>query len=272
MKKFVALFALSASIVYAVDTTTTSTKKIDVSQQSFSERVGGYYYTVLSKDVLSGENTNVPGSSWLNYLNASYKLTNETKVAVTMRFEIIDSNHENGRGDRFSELDPRLGISTKLFSKGIFSVNAYMVVELPTSRESQDDERIMRLKPAIDMATKIDDYNSLMTYIGYNKTIYSEANNGVDETSRHYLEPWIVYTNKYLSEKFVFKAEYSSTLDHVAGTADSTLRKEDSGEELALGVEFDALGFALNPYIAHNPSALKAVNTLGAGIQAFKAF
>ena len=266
MKKLLTLTALFAA-VSGISAETTSTKKIDVKNQSFMERVGGYYYTVLSKGLLSSEDQSEPDSAWLNYLNASYKLSKDTSISTTLRFEVVDSNS----GDRFNELDQRVAISSKIYNEGMFSAKAYMTVELPTSRNSQDDDRIMRLKPAVALTTKFDDYNTLMTYGGFNKTMYNSANNSIADTERHYYSTWIVFTNKYISEKYVLKAEYSSTLSHVAGTSDLTIRK-DENDELNLGVEFNIAGFDINPYIVHGPSGLKASNTLGGGVQVFKPF
>lgn len=271
MKKSVALLALMASLCFGAESTT-STIKIDVKNQSFLERVGGYYWSALSKDVLSIDNQDNPGSSWLNYINLSYKLTNDSSLSTTFRFEVVDTALPNGRGDRFNELDQRIAYTKTLLTFDDYSIGTLITIELPTSRDSQADDRLMRLKPDLYLAASFDDYNSLFASMGYRKTLYNKANSSISETSRHYFAPTLSYKNKYFSERYVLKAEYANTIDHVPGTVDTNIRKDDAGEELDVGVEFNAFNFSIYPYLAHNPSSLKASNMLGGGIQAFRAF
>lgn len=271
MKKLLALVALCAvGAAYSADTT--STKKIDVKKQSFTERLKGYYYGALSRSYLSTEEYDAPNTGFVNYLNAGYKLTNDTSISTTFRFQLLDSRDENGKGDRFRELDQRVAISTKLYKGEKFNLSAGFTYELPTSRESQDDERYGRMKPSVSGTYTFDDYNSLFTFLGYNRTLRPEATASVDAYSRFYTTTWMIYTNKYLSEKYVLKIEYAHTMDQIAGSGDNALKKDDAGEELNIGVDADIAGVSVNPYIMHNPSRLKASNQLGAGLNIFKAF
>lgn len=267
MSKLLTLLALSAflyQVCYA-QTSTTEVKK--VSEKSFVERLSGYYYMDLNKAVVSKEDKDVPNSYWLSYINAGYQISEDTSISTTFRFQIIDTVDR----DRFDELDQRIGISSNLYSDDKYTFSAMLTIELPTSRGSQADHRQMRLKPAIALNTKFDDYNNLYAFIGYNKTLYPNANQDVGSTSRHYYTPWIVYTNQYLSDKYVFKAAYSSSISHIPGTSDLNVKK-DANDTLNIGTEFTVADISLNPYIMHDLSLVKSINTLGAGFQLFKSF
>ncbi|MBT4790889.1 MAG: hypothetical protein HON90_04910, partial [Halobacteriovoraceae bacterium] len=82
----------------------------------------------------------------------------------------------------------------------------------------------------------------------------------------------ITYYNTYLSENYAFKLVYDGYLEHVPGTADNNIRKDDTTEAIYVGIETEVAGMTLNPYLAHNPSAMRATNKLGGGISLFKSF
>lgn len=266
MKKLVTLTALLlCSFVFAEETTVT--KELELSEKSFVDRLAGWYWMALSKDRMSTENQDEPTSQWVNFLNVNYRLTKNTVLATIFRFNLVDADQE----DRFEELDQRLSLDSTLWEHGKFKLQSWLTVELPTSRESQADDKIARINPALGLNYKIDDYNNLFTWAAFNKHFYQDPQNEVAESERHFFTTWIVYTNKYLSEKYVFRAEYSSALAHVPGTADTTIRKKEN-DSLNLGVTVDINGFQVNPYVIHEVSYIKALNTLGGGLQVFKPF
>lgn len=269
MKKIIAISTLLAAA--STMAATTSTKKIDVSEMSITERMGGYIYLNPEKDTLSKEEVDTTDSNVLTYLQANYKITNDAKISGTFRVDMNDSLDENGKGDRFEELDPRLAISSKLWKNDTVSIAGNFTVEVPTSRASIANGKTARIKPAISATTKIDDYNTLFTWLGYNRDIYSEAPDAVADTSRFYYTPWIIYTNSYLSEKYQLKLEYSSVVRHISGAADTQIRKSET-DTLNFGVVTDIYGVEVNPYLQNDVSEVKAANTLGGGVQIFKAF
>lgn len=273
MKKMMALttFTLAACMAHTALGQTTSTTKVDVSKQSFKERIGGYYWGAVSKGVLSKEEKDETDSSFLNYLNASYKLGNDTKISTTFRFQLKDSLDENGKGDRFRELDQRIAVGTTFFSNGKYTAKAALTIELPISRASKASGKTMRVRPSASLSAKIDNVNTLTAWTGFYKDIYPKANKSIDETTRYMIVNVLTYNNTYLSEKYSFKAEYIQTLSHNPGYADSALKK-DHDDTLDLGLEMDVLGFSINPYIQHKLSEMRALNNVGGGVQIFKAF
>lgn len=256
---------LSCSFSYAQSST--SNQEIDISKKSFKERLAGWYWMALSKDRLSTENQDEPTNSWVNFINLNYKLTKKTSLATIFRFELVDSD----QADKFNELDQRISLDSTLYENKTFKVQSWLTAELPTSRGSQEDNRQIRLIPALGLNTKFNDHNNLFAWMAFNKVLYPGANQEVDNTKRHFLTTWIVYTNKYFSNTYDLKLEYSSAIEHIPGASDSSLKKAKN-DSLNLGMAFNFSGFNINPYLIHQVSYIKALNTLGGGLQVFKPF
>lgn len=276
MKKIIALTALIAA-TGSFAATTTSTTKVETSNKSIKERIGVWYYGEIDTDRVS-DSDNVKGdkkTDFVNYLNISYELSSKTKANLTLRNNITDRQASNGSGDRYEELDPRVSVGTTLMKNDKSSLSAKMTAEIPMSRYSNykhGDKRITRLKPSMTYSTKIDNYNSLMVFGGFNKTMYNKSNNSVDSTSRHYVTSWISYTNSFLSEKYKFRVDLEGVMRHQAGTADTNIASSAGEERIVSGVNFDLAGIDIFAYAQHDPSIIKAANMLGAGVQIFKSF
>ncbi|MFT6633450.1 MAG: hypothetical protein ACJAS4_003420 [Bacteriovoracaceae bacterium] len=276
MKRIIALTALIAA-TGSFAATTTSTTKVETSDKSLKERIGVWYYGEIDTDRVS-DSDSIKGdkkTDFVNYLNISYELSSKTKANLTLRNNITDRQASNGSGDRYEELDPRVSIGTTLMKNDKSSLSAKMTAELPMSRYSNykhGDKRITRLKPSMTYSTKIDDFNSLMVFGGFNKTMYNESSKSVDSTSRHYLTSWISYTNSSLSEKYKFRIDLEGVMRHQAGTADTNVAASAGEERIISGVNFDIAGIDIFAYAQHDPSIIKAANMLGAGVQIFKSF
>jgi hypothetical protein len=276
MKRIIALTALIAA-TGSFAATTTSTTKVETSDKSLKERIGVWYYGEIDTDRVS-DSDSIKGdkkTDFVNYLNISYELSSKTKANLTLRNNITDRQASNGSGDRYEELDPRVSIGTTLMKNDKSSLSAKMTAELPMSRYTNykhGDKRITRLKPSMTYSTKIDDFNSLMVFGGFNKTMYNESSKSVDSTSRHYLTSWISYTNSSLSEKYKFRIDLEGVMRHQAGTADTNVAASAGEERIISGVNFDIAGIDIFAYAQHDPSIIKAANMLGAGVQIFKSF
>jgi hypothetical protein len=276
MKRIIALTALIAA-TGSFAATTTSTTKVETSDKSIKERIGVWYFGEIYTARLS-DSDNVKGdkkTDFINYINVSYELSSKTKANLTLRNNITDRQASNGSGDRYEELDPRVSIASTLMKNDKSSLSVRMTAELPMSRYSNykhGDKRITRLKPSMTYSTKIDDYNSLILFGGFIKTMYNESSKSVDSTSRHYLTSWISYTNSSLSEKYKFRIDFEGLMRHQAGTADTNVAASAGEERILTGVNFDIAGIDIFAYAQHDPSIIKAANMLGGGVQIFKSF
>jgi len=270
MKSIAMSLCLVATTSFAA--TTTSSTQVDISKKSFKDRLTGYYFGEIASDTLSTEEGDAADNAFANYFNIGYKISNDTKISTTTIFKIVDSNDENGKGDRFVESDQRVALGSTIFKKDKTTLKAGLRMDLPTSRGSQDKDKIIRIRPNASVGYKFDDYNNIEYWTGFYKDIYQQAESSVDETSRHFLLNEITYYNTYLSENYAFKLVYDGYLEHVPGTADNNIRKDDTTEAIYVGIETEVAGMTLNPYLAHNPSAMRATNKLGGGISLFKSF
>lgn len=276
MKKFIALTTLiAASGTFAA--TSTSTTKVETSKKTLKERIGVWYYGEIYTARVD-DDQNVKGdkkTDFVNYLNVSYEIDSKSKANLTLRNNITDRQAANGSGDRYEELDPRIAVDRVLMKTDKSSLKAKLMFEVPMSRYSnyaKGDKRITRFKPSMTFSTKIDDRNNLMIFGGFNKTYYHEARGSVESTSRHYVTSWISYTNTSLSEKYKLRLDLEGVMRHQGGTSDLNIASSAGEERIVAGVNFDLAGLDLYPYLSHDPSIVKATNTLGAGVQIFKSF
>ena len=277
MKKLIAFTTLLVATSTFAQSTNSKTK-IKTKDKTFTERIGFWYYGELDRNRISNDK-NVTGDKkldFLNYLNTSYELDSKSRINLTLRMNVTDRQAPNGAGDRYEELDPRLGVDRLLMDNGTSSLRVRAVFELPMSRYSnytQGDRRITRFKPSATFSTKIDDYNRLMVFAGFNKTYYHEASASVEGTSRHYVTSWISYSNSALSEKYQLRIDAETLMRHQGGTQDLNMKASSGEERILAGVSMNIPGGVnLFPYLQHDPSLVKAANMLGGGVQIFKAF
>ena len=270
MKAIIGLSILLAAS--AVIASATTTKKVKISDKSFKERVGIWYYGEIDRNAFTKAPELDNNNDFLNYLNISYEINSKAKFNLTLRNNLTDRNAENGEGDRYEEYDPRIGAEYVLMKNSKSKLKVKLVFEVPMSRYSFDDERITRLKPSITYTTQIDDNNKILLFAGFNKTYYKESAKPIDETSRHYVTSWISYTNSTFSEKYRFRVDIDGLMRHQEGQGDFGLKASSTEERIIAGVNFELAGLDLFPYLQHDPSGLQALNTLGAGVQIFKAF
>lgn len=266
MKKIIALTALTlAGSVFAQ---TTSTGELSVSQKSFKDRVGFWYYGELTKKNAANDNIK-PDADFLNYINTSYEISDSLKTNFTLRMNLTDANDENGKGDRFQELDPRLGIDYN--RDGI--INRWRaVVELPTSKGAQQADKIGRLKLYLfTTGKKIDDYNTVGFIGNYNKDFFQDPA-ARNKTSQYYLTQYFTWTNTSVSEIYRPKVELELLQTQIAGASDLDFEASKGDERLLAGVDTDLLGVNFYPYLYHDISKVKAADQLGVGMQIFKDF
>lgn len=274
MKKIIALTTLlAASGSFAASTNTTTTEV-----KSIKDRISTWYYGEIDTDRVSNnddEGLGQQGTDFLNYLNIGYEINSSNVFNLTLRMNATDKISGNGEGDRYEELDPRVAVKTTIFKNEKSSLKWNTMFELPASRYSNyehGDERITRFKPSMTYSTKIDDYNSLILFGGFNKTFYKRNTASVDETSRHYLTSWISYTNSALSEKYKLKIDFEGLMRHNAGKDDLNVTASSGEERILAGVNTEIAGTDLFFYAQHDPSLVKAADKVGAGVQIFKVF
>lgn len=272
MKKLITLATLLATSTTMASTSTTS---IESNEKSFTDKISMWYYGEIDTDRFSkseDEALSKNGTDFLNYLNIGYEISSTVKFDLTLRNNITDKIAGNGDGDRYEELDPRVAISKTIFKDAKSSLKAKAMFELPMSRYSIDDERITRFKPSITYTNKINDYNSILLFGGFNKTYYEQNSDSVNETSRHYLTSWISYTNSTLSEAYKLRVDFEGLMRHNAGTNDLNVAASAGEERLLAGINTEIASVDVYGYIQHDPSVVKAADKMGLGVQIFKAF
>jgi hypothetical protein len=273
MKKIIALATLVAAGSSLA--ATTSSTKVSVSDMSFSERVGVWYWGETGVKKLNRKNGDeVQKADSLNYVNASFKVTDKITTNLTLRMNLSDANDadEMGVADKYEELDTRIGMDYKLFDTGMFSSKVRGVFELPTSQSSINKEKITRAKAYMYLTTKFDDYNKLTAIVNYNKDFYNKAQKANAETSKYYMTQYFSYTNTALSEKIVPRIDIEMLQSHMAGGADNQLAASSGDERILIGTDIDVAGTSVYPFVSHDPSRVKAANQAGMGVQIFKAF
>lgn len=271
MKKVIALTALMAySAAFAQSTT--STTNITAKKKSFTDDMSYFYWSDLRTGKLNEEvRGNVPDTYFYNMFNIRYTLNDKDRFNFQIRFGLTDEYDENGKGDRFEEDDVRVTYQRLLFANDSTAVRLTAALQLPTSRDSQaDEDRIVRLKPNVIISHNFDDYNSLLVVPAYTRTIYTKGQAPTDETSRYYMSSWVMYTNKYLSDKYVLRADLETKHVHMNGKADTAL--ETTAFDLVVGVDMNLAGTSVFPFLVHDTMGVKAVDQLGGGIQIFKVF
>lgn len=274
MNKLIALTALVACFTSAsaLAQSTTSTATIKTSAKSFKQRLGFSYFGQLDKVALSENTVDGKNSSFFNQFTASYELDSTSFLYIIPRFQIVDGADENGKGDRFDELDTRLRYSTQIFKLGNHTFETYLTAELPTSKGSMAAKKIIRTRAAIFDAARLDDYNTLLVWLEWSKDYYQESQGPTDTISRYSIGSWISYRNsKIFSEKYVLRFDYSSSLAHMeGGYSDNYLM--NGSETISAGVNLRIAAASVFPYISHQPAGTKAVDTLGGGVQIIKNF
>ena len=266
MKTLIALTALT--IAGSSLAQTISQGQMSVSQKSFKDRIGFWYYGEITKGNAAGENT-APDANFLNYVNGSYEISDNFNFNLTLRMNLTDEADENGKGDRFQEWDPRLGIDYNMDS---FVNRIRTVVEAPTSRGSQDADKLGRLKLYAYMTGKqIDDYNTVGAILNYNKDFF-QSPEPRQKTRQYYLTQYFTWTNTALSEKYRPKFELELLQNQMAGKSDLAFASSAGDERVLAGIDTDLLDINFYPYLYHDLSKVKAADQLGAGVQIFKAF
>ncbi|MDP7320041.1 MAG: hypothetical protein QF441_05500 [Bacteriovoracaceae bacterium] len=280
MKRILGLMALTVmTSALGATSTTTSTSKTTLTQKSksFTEKFSFWYFTELYSMKLTTDD-NVPGdkkTDWVNYLNTSYEIDSLSSFNLTLRANITDRQADRGQGDRYQELDPRISYKRVLHKTATSSLRLSLTFEIPMSRYSDykhGDQRITRFKPSLSYSKKIDDYNTILLFAGFNKTYYKQSRTSIENNSRHYITSWFSYVNSALSEKYKLRFDAEGVMRHNGGTSDLNIASSSGEERLLAGVNFDIAGLDMFPYIQHDPSIVKATNNLGGGIQVFKAF
>ena len=273
MKKLIAVATMIAA-TGAMSQSTTTTTDIDVSSQSLSERLSLSYYGEIDTDTLttSAQTKGQRQTEFLNYLYVSYKLSSTSVLSTTFRMYLTDANKGIGQGDRYEELDQRITWSKVLSKTASTKFSFKQTIELPTTDASRKKNKIMRFKPSVGVSHKIDDLNSIVAAVGFNRDIYQKAPETIAKTSRYYISSWFSYRNTKLSEKYKFRTDIELTTDQTAARSDLNFTAREDGERLLAGVDMDILGVDVYAYTQHDPSRVVAADQLGAGVQLFKAF
>ena len=268
MKKLIALTTLVAAGSSMANTTET---KIDVKDMSIADRISYSYFMEFDKDRLNEDKVSSPDAEIYQSFTMKYKLTNDLTASINPRFSMTDDNP----ADNFQEHDVRVGIKkSNLFAmaNGAITGSATLKLELPTSKGSQDSDKITKIKAYLGVNAKIDNYNNLFVMPYLNKSINSQASDSVAEYSRHNISTYISYSNSALSETAKFRSDVELSHSHIAGNADNSLMADAGDERILAGVDFDVKGTSVYPYVSHDPSTVKAANNLGAGIQVDASF
>ena len=261
------LFALTALVIAGSSLAqSTSQTELSVSQKPFSERIGFWYYGEMTKGNLAGDNTE-PDADFLNYLNGSFDISESLRFNLTLRGNFTDNLSDDTK--RFTHWDPRFGIDYN--REGLMN-RFRTVIEAPTSEASQDDDKIARLKLYTYFTGKqIDDYNVVGFIFNYNKDFF-ENPEPRSETSQYYLTEYFTWTNSRFSETYRFKVDLELYQEQKAGESDLSFGSDKSSERVLVGMDTDLLDINFYPYLYHTFDQVAALDTLGAGVQIFKAF
>lgn len=245
---------------------TASTIEVDVSKMSFKDRSSVAYFGAISKSKVDSDGNDV---SLDNYILLNYKLTNK----LTFNFTPIFSFSE-GAKDGFIEADPRVMLMYDTFKStdGNLSISHRGFLDVPSSKSSQDSDKITKMRLYNITNYKIDDINSLSMWNMFNKTFNTESEESVGETSRHVIYNYISYSNKYLSEKHALRIDYNSDLEHIAGNADTSFKNGE--ESILFGVDTTLAGVSIYPYakMLIGAGSVVASDQTGIGMEIYKAF
>jgi hypothetical protein len=269
MKKIIALTTLVAA-TSALAASTTATK-IDVSSMSLKERISFSYYGEMDKDNLDKSKDPKQATAFYNSFTMKYKMTEDITASINPRFEVTDRN----TSDYIDEGDVRVGIKKANIytsANGMVSTSVTVKLELPTSKGSEDSDKLTRVKLYVGTNVKIDDYNNFYFLPYYNKSINTQSAESVGETAKYNISSWSSYTNSSFSEKALLRLDIETSISHMSGYTDNNLKSDKGDERILAGVDFDMAGTSVYPYLQHNTSGVKAADMLGAGVQVSASF
>ena len=247
------------------------TKKMRAKPKSFTDYLSYFYWSDLRTGRLDSDvRGGTPDTYMYNMFNARYTFNPSHRINFQLRFGLTDEIDENG--DRFDEDDTRVTYQGLLFKNKQTTMRITLGFQLPTSKGSQlDEDRIVRLKPNLIISHKIDDYNSLLVVPSYTRDIYSQSQGNPTETSKFYLGSWVAYSNKYLSDKYVFRADLETKHIQMAGMSDMDFKT--TSFKLLVGVDCNIAGASIYPYLVQDTlDTTFAANRLGGGVQIFQVF
>jgi hypothetical protein len=260
MRKIIALSTMvAASASFAAGTT--STKKIDVSQQSLKERISFSWFAEALKD---NATSNSKDSEVYNSISMKFKVSEKMTAAFNPRFTIQDSTK-----DQVAEHDLRLGLSGQYLVDGI-STNLQFVV--PTTAETTENANLItQLRFSNSKSIKIDSFNAVNASLQFRRNINKAS---VTSQSEYALYPGLTYTNNALSEKYTLRMDWEHKMSHVEGKALNHMIKSDPSERIVAGVDMsDTLGMtSFFPYLAHVTNKVKSTDQLSIGAQIYKSF
>ena len=275
MKKFAItvcwlVFGGFISLPSAKAQTAQITKRMRAKPRSFTDNLSYFYWSDLRTGTLDSDvRGQTPDTSFYNMFNARYTVNENHRFNFQIRFELSDQidHHE----DRFDEDDSRFLYQFLFYKNASTTIRGTAAFQLPTSESSQaDEDRLFRLKPNLIVSHKIDDYNSILFVPSYTRDIYSRSQGFGSTNSRFYLGTWVAYSNKYLSDKYVLRADLETKHIHMAGQDDLALKT--TSFKFLLGVDCDLAGTSVYPYLVQNTLGKLASDQLGGGFQIFRSF
>lgn len=246
------------------------TKRMRAKPRSFTDDLSYFYWSDTRTGILDEEvRGEVPDTYSYNMFNARYTVNDSHRFNFQLRFGLTDEIDEGG--DRFDEDDIRFTYQFLIYKDKKTTIRGTAGFQMPTSRGSQEDkDRVFRLKPNLIISHKIDDLNSLLIVPGYTRDIYARSQGEGSTNSRFYLSSWVAYSNKYLSDKYVLRADLETRHSHIAGQGDFALKTTNL--KVLVGVDCDIAGTSIYPYLVQDTLGTLATDRLGGGFQIFRVF
>lgn len=266
MKKIIALAALV--VVGSAHSQTTSNTTVKQKKLKFMDKVSTNWFGE-AQEVVVGDSSKTKDVAFYNSIGLNYQYNKRVTFGINPRFELNDA--PGGTDDKFSELDLRLRMTGNLISKDVFTAVDYI---LPTTQATIDsDTTDGEIRFYNQKSYSFDDVNNLVYGLSFRKGL-------VKNTAGPHVEykalPYLSFTNKKFSEKYVIRVDYEGYLVHNAGKSLNNITQHSSAtaQRFVVGTSIDNVMGITNiyPYISHYPALAKAADQLGAGIQMFQAF
>lgn len=260
MRKIIALSTMvAASASFAAGTT--STKKVDVSQQSIKERISFSWFAEALKQDASSDSKD---SELYNSISMKFKISDKMTAAFNPRFTIQDSSK-----DQMNEHDLRLGLGGEYLFTGI-STNLQFIVPT-TAATTEEANLITQLRFTNSKSFTVDSFNSIDALIQLRRNINKGS---VTSQSEFSLLPGITFKNTALSEKYTLRVDWEGYLSQNEGKSLNNITTVNGGDRIVAGVDMSNL-MGMNsvfPYIEHVTSEVKGTEKLGIGAQIYKSF
>lgn len=236
--------------------TSTSIQKKEI--ENWQSKTSLLYWGEAVKKRINEADSNAPDSKIANLIFIRYKLSSTLKLEIIPRFYMSDNKE-----DKFTEQDTRIGLSATAWESVNKKTSLWTALrfELPHTQESQNNEKLTMLKVYTAINHHFDQYNSLTLLTTFNKELRKES----AKSSAHNMETWASYTNSYFSENYPIRIDYEGLLTHKKGSSDLSFNGEHDMFNIGATMKFSKIKFY--PYLRHDISGTKALNTLGAGFQ-----